>query len=312
MKKVKIRKKLPKKIKVTKAKTLKIKKTKIIKPKIILAVPISNPEIQEELPITIPRVPIPDLIPQPDKVLLTKTGKLRKRKPKTSNIYFTEDTENAIIEYLATVDTLKRNEIYNKRIDYAFSKLAENIIHTFKFYYTDVDTIPELKHEVVSFLLSKLHLYRKEKGKAYSYFGTIAKRWLIIYNEKNYKKLKEKGSLEEVDEDRKVYNEIIHADSSNELNAFIDIFVKYIDLNISKIFTKIQDVKIADAIIELFRRRETIDVFNKKALFIYTREIVDVKTPQITKIIKRLKEIYIKLYNIYYEGGDINMTVLYL
>ena len=93
-------------------------------------------------------------------VALTKRGTVRKRKPKESIQYFTSDTEEAILEYLRTSDPSKRNRIFNERIDYAFHKLAENIIHTFKFYYTEVNTIDELKHEVVAFLLEKLHLYK--------------------------------------------------------------------------------------------------------------------------------------------------------
>lgn len=234
----------------------------------------------------------------------------KKRKPKTTNVYFTEDTENAIVEYVNSQDLVERNLIYNSRVDYAFNKLAENIIHTFKFYYTDVDTMSELKHEVVTFLLSKLHLYNKSKGKAYSYFGTIAKRYLIIYNEKNYKKLKEKADLTEVDEDKKIFNEIITADRDESLSTFINLFINYIDLNLTKLFPKQLDAKIADAIMELFRKRENLDIFNKKALFIYIREIIDVKTPQITKIVKKLKNIYLQLFNQYYENGDIDMLTL--
>lgn len=239
---------------------------------------------------------------------LTKKGTIRKRKPKTSNIYFTEETEDSIIAYLASSNTEERNLIYNTKIHYAFNKLAENIIHTFKFYYSDVDTMAELKHEVVAFLLSKLHLYQKSKGKAYSYFGTIAKRYLIIYNEKNYVKLKEKATLEEVDEDRTIFNNIVNENYKSDLSIFIDLYIHYVDVNINRLYPKILDAKIANAIIELFRKRENLDVFNKKALFIYTREIIDVKTPQITKIIKSLKDLYGKLYNIYYEKGDINMS----
>jgi hypothetical protein len=104
-----------------------------------------------------------------EEVLLTKKGTVRKRKPKKSNIYFTQDTEDAILEYLKSTNPKQRNQIFNERINYAFHKLAENIIHTFKFYYTEVDTIPELQHEVVAFLLEKLHLYDQTKGKAFSY-----------------------------------------------------------------------------------------------------------------------------------------------
>ena len=128
-------------------------------------------------------------VPQEEtEVQYTKKGTVRKRKPKTKKMYFTQDTEDAIVEYLATTDHYTRNKIYNERIQYAFHKLTENIIHTFKFYYTEVETIAELQHEVTAFLLEKLHLYNQSKGKAYSYFGTIAKRYLILSNQKNYKK----------------------------------------------------------------------------------------------------------------------------
>jgi hypothetical protein len=248
--------------------------------------------------------------PQTDNPELTKKGTIRKRKPKTSIQYFTEETEDAIILYLQTTDTIERNRIYNSKIEYAFDKLAENIIHTFKFYYTDVDTMGELKHEVVAFLLSKLHLYQKAKGKAYSYFGTIAKRYLILYNEKNYKKLLERAELTEVDDDKSTYNDIINADSQVNLITFLEIFIKYIDTHLFILFPKAPDAKTADALLEIFRKRENLDEFNKKALFIYTREIADVNTPQITKVIKKFKDIYKKLYNIYYRDGDVDTTKL--
>ncbi|MBS1756628.1 MAG: hypothetical protein JSU03_05070, partial [Bacteroidetes bacterium] len=97
-----------------------------------------------------------DIFGEDKELSLTKKGKPRKRKPKEPRIYFTQDTEDAIIEYLATEDVVLRNEIYNERIRYGFYKLAENIIHTFKFYYTDTDTIEELKHEIITVLLEKL------------------------------------------------------------------------------------------------------------------------------------------------------------
>jgi hypothetical protein len=239
---------------------------------------------------------------------LTKRGKPRKRKPKEPRIYFTKDTEDAIVEYLASNDQIERNRIYNEHIEYAFYKLAENIIHTFKFYYTDTDTIEELKHEVITFLLEKLHLYNPAKGKAFSYFGTIAKRYLIVYNENNYKKLQEKADIDESDDEQIMFYE-------NDKNiekvfdelSFMDQYIKYIDTHLFRLFPKKQDAQTADAIVELFRKRETLEIFNKKALYIYIREITDVSTPQITKIIKKLKLIYVQLYNEYYQHGYIKI-----
>jgi hypothetical protein len=242
------------------------------------------------------------------KVALTKRGQPRKRKPKEPRVYFTSDTEEAIIEYLASDDQDFRNKIYKDRVEYAFYKLAENIIHTFKFYYTDSDTIEELKHEVVTFLLEKLHLYDQSKGKAYSYFGTIAKRYLIIYNNNNYKKLQERADVEEIDEDKNILYETIRAsEEQSEPDTFIDQFIRYIDKNLYTIFPKQQDAKTADAIIELFRKRETLEIFNKKALYIYIREMTDTTTPHITKVTKKLDILRTKLYNEYYHHGYIKI-----
>ena len=237
-------------------------------------------------------------------VTLTKDGKVRKRRPKKSIDYFTLDTQRAILDYRLETSPAIRNKIFNEKIYYAFYKLAENIIHTFKFYYTEVDNINELKHEVIAFLLEKLHLYNQDKGKAYSYFGTIAKRYLIVYNNNNYKRLKGKATVEEVDIDKTITNELLltQPDHFEEVN-FIDLYIKEVDNNLLDLFPKPQEARVGDAILELFKRRENIDIFNKKALFIYIKEITDAPTPVITKVIKVLKEIYREMHNQYLEEG---------
>lgn len=228
-------------------------------------------------------------------------------KPKTSGMYFTQETENAIIEYNNTLDSDVRSRIYSDRIHYAFFKLTENIIHTFKFYYTEVDNISDLQHEVISFLLSKIHLFNPEKGaKAYSYFGTIAKRYLIISNTKNYKKRVDKAPIEELESDEKHSYNIDDTPINQKLTVFMDQYVDYCTKNIHTLFPKDGDAKIADAILELFRKRESIEVFNKKALYIYIREIIDAKTPKITKIANKLYDIFKEHYYFYLENGYTN------
>lgn len=236
---------------------------------------------------------------------LTKDGKVRKRRPKKSIDYFTLNTQAAILKYRKEQSQAKRNEIFNEEIYYAFYKLAENIIHTFKFYYTEVDNIDELKHEVIAFLLEKLHLYDETKGKAYSYFGTIAKRYLIVYNNNNYKRLKGKAEVEEVDEDKTITNSLIlNQTDFPEQTSFFDIFVTYVDDNLLEIFPKAQEARVGDAIVALCKRKDNIDIFNKKALFIYIKEITDAPTPTITKVIKILKGIYRDMLNKYLEEGS--------
>jgi hypothetical protein len=226
------------------------------------------------------------------------------RRPKSKN-YFTQETEDAIVLYNGTSDTDVKSKIYEKEIHYPFFKLTENIIHTFKFYYTEVDEIEHLQHEVICFLLSKIHLFDPTRGaKAYSYFGTIAKRYLILQNQKNYKKRVDKAPVDELfKDDTHTYNMDDPGVHNDPLNLYINLYVEYCTKNIYKLFPKQKDAEIADAILELFRKREEIDVFNKKALYIYIREMVDVKTPKITKIANQLYSVFKGNYIFYLENG---------
>jgi hypothetical protein len=230
----------------------------------------------------------------------------KKRKPKGVQ-YFTQDTENAINEYNSTTDFELKDKIYRERIHYAFFKLTENIIHTFKFYYTEVDNIQDLQHEVITFLLSKIHLFNPARGaKAFSYFGTIAKRYLIITNTKNYKKRVDKAPIEEIESNENFSYRIDEGSSQDRLSNFLDEYIIYCTDNIYTLFPKEIDAQIADAILELFRKRENIDIFNKKALYIYIREIIDAKTPKITKIANKLYDIFKHHYYFYLENGYTN------
>jgi hypothetical protein len=229
------------------------------------------------------------------------------KKKKKGVQYFTQDTENAIVLYNHTEDSEERSRIYRERIHYGFFKLTENIIHTFKFYYTEVDNIEDLQHEVITFLLSKIHLYDQSKGaKAYSYFGTIAKRYLILSNQKNYKKRVDTAPIEVLEEDENHSYNIDEGSYDEKLSNFIDEFTNHCTEHIFEIFPKDYDAQIADAILELFRKRENLDVFNKKALYIYIREQVDVKTPKITKIANQLYSIFKENYVFYLEHGYTN------
>ena len=218
--------------------------------------------------------------------------------------YFTQDAEDAIVLYNNTTDFELKSRIYQDRIHYAFFKLTENIIHTFKFYYTEVDNIEDLQHEVITFLLSKIHLFNPAKGaKAFSYFGTIAKRYLILSNQKNYKKRIDTIGLDAIEEDEEHSYSIDDSSHDERLSMYIDIYTEHVTKHIYTLFPKEYDARIADAILELFRKREHLDVFNKKALYIYIREIIDVKTPKITKIANQLYDIFKEGYIFYLEHG---------
>ena len=119
------------------------------------------------------------------KAEIKKIVKKKKRK-----VYFGQEVQDAVVEYNSSDNSSERNVIYGTRIHAAFDKLAENIINTFKFTYFDYG-FEDIKHEVVAFMVVNMHKYDHTKGsKAFSYFSVVAKNYLILHNNNNYKKLK--------------------------------------------------------------------------------------------------------------------------
>jgi hypothetical protein len=224
--------------------------------------------------------------------------------------YFTKETEEYIVKYNTSEDNEYRNRIFTEHIYLPFYKLAENIIHTFKFYYTDVDQIEDLKHEIVAVLLEeKIMKFDPTNGaKAYSYFGTIVKRWLINYNNKNYKRLKQVGSFSDFEESYYDEEDTISAKSIT-LSTFMNHWVDDMYSNLDELFSKDSEKQIADAVLTIFKNRNDIEIFKKKALYIYIREITDSDTPQLTKVINTLKQDFREKYMILYDQGLVTNNI---
>tara|TARA_R110002167_G_scaffold13966_1_gene57178 strand:+ start:309 stop:1067 length:759 start_codon:yes stop_codon:yes gene_type:complete len=235
-------------------------------------------------------------------------GPKKRGRKRTKKRYFTEDTDAAIAEYLASSNQDERDKIFATRIHYPFYKLAENLIHTFKFYYTEVDNLEDLKHEVICFLLEKLDYFKPEKGsKAFSYFSIVGKNYLILYNNTNYQKKKQKVDPIKADEDEGVIHQLGRDERKQEIKEFIDYFTEYIDKHMFTMFKKPDDLRVCDAINILFKRRENLEIFNKKALYIYIREMTEVDTPVITKVTKKLKILYKDLYSQFQIDGYVKI-----
>jgi len=246
--------------------------------------------------------------PEPIIVESLEPEKKKRGRKRTKKQYFTPDTDAAIKEYLSTSNQDERDTIFKDRIWYPFYKLAENLIHTFKFYYTEVDDLEDLKHEVICFLLEKLDYFKPDRGsKAFSYFSIVGKNYLILYNNNNYQKKKQKVDVLKADEDDAVLHQLGRDGRKEEIKEFIDYFTEYIDKHMFTMFKKDKDRKVADAINILFKRRENLEIFNKKALYIYIREMTEVDTPIITKVTKILKKHYKTLYNEYIETGYVKV-----
>jgi hypothetical protein len=225
------------------------------------------------------------------------------KQKKSKKVYFGPEVDLSIAKYNKEDDYMSRSVIYQREIKRPMEKLVENIIHTFKFYYTDNVPLDQVQHEVVSFLVERLHKFDPSKGsKAFSYFGMIAKNYCILKNKKNYKKLVENkridldGSIDIEQEDR---------DDQPDLDLFFKQYLAYWDNNVSLYYKKEKDQRLAEAFLDLFRKRERIDIFNKKALYIYIREMTNANTQQITKIVKEMKSRWKQMYSDYLELGYI-------
>ena len=225
----------------------------------------------------------------------------RKRK----NYYFTDVTEKAIIRYNNEERPVMRNRIYNDHIKDAFDKLCENIIHTFKFYYFDVSS-EEVKNEVVSFLVMNMHKYTEGKGKAFSYFSIVAKNYLILHNNNNYKKMKTHDKIDVMDWDRSIQTEISQKDTDSSYKEFVSQMLEYWDNNMNVIFRRQKDIRVADAVLHIFRIKGSIELFNKKALYILIREMTQSNTQHITRVINVMKKYQKGIYKEFQVNGFID------
>lgn len=221
--------------------------------------------------------------------------KSKKKNEKTQ--YFTTAVDDAIIIYNLSEDQEERNLLYNIVIYPAFDKLCENIINTFNFPYIE-DTYEDLKGEVVSFLTEKLSKYNTDSGKAYSYYSIVAKNYLIAKNNKGYSKTKARVELDVIDEERDLQAEDYRDHIKEALKNYIDQWVSVVDSKLDTMFSHPDDIIIADSILELFRVRGSLDIFNKKGLYVLIRERTELKTQRITKVITVLKADF---YEGYYD-----------
>lgn len=219
--------------------------------------------------------------------------------------YFTKDTENAILEYNVECEKRIKDRIYRDRIQYSFEKLAEVVYNKWKFTYFD-DEPQDVMAEVVAFMVEKMHMYNDpNKGKAYSYFTIVARNYLILNNNSNYKRYKDTDIISKMPESWDVENNFRDEVKNNDYKTFNKLMLAFWDKNLEVYFQKKRDIQIADSVLELFRRAEYIESFNKKSLYLLVREMTGYPTHYITKVVNKMKEKQIELYNEFSETGDI-------
>lgn len=208
--------------------------------------------------------------------------------------YFTHTTQDAIIKYNSSDDFHHRSKIYDKYIKNAFEKLVENLIYNGK-YYRFEESITELKSDAIVYLIEQMHLYKEEKGKAFSYFNVICNNYFKNRAKLKYQQKLQETDIESADCNRNVQCEEHYDEVTETITSFLNVFSSHMDDNLEWYFKK-KEQHIACAVITLLQRRHQIENFNKKALYVMIREMTNMTTITITKVVNLMKLYYQVMY----------------
>ena len=215
------------------------------------------------------------------------------RRKRTKNHYFTKVHEEAIIKYINTEDNVQRTELYVSYIQPAFHELVEKITYTYKF--TSLPNIDPLKDECKVWLTTILDKYDPDKGsKAFSYFSVVTKHWFIHKLKKNSNKTKKEVPYDDI------LKESAHEDLMTVEDGYLDKreqyeFWKSLLSEIDRWESaklKENERKVIEAVKILLNSAEQIEIFNKKAVYLYLREITGLNTKQIVNNLNKLREKY--------------------
>ena len=229
-----------------------------------------------------------------------------RKKKKTSNYYFTSVHEDAIVEYCSTEDRSKREKLYVQFIQPAFSEMVDKIIYTYKF--TSIPNIDILKDDCKVWLTTILSKYDPNRGsKAFSYFSVITKHWFIHQLKKHSNKTKREIAYEEIVREniheKLVYNDETYIEKRQDLEFWTYLMKEITRWEQSNYFTKQNEKKIIAAVKILLENVQDIEILNKKAVYLYLREMTGLKTKQIVNTLNKMRHRY-KYFIIKYERGD--------
>lgn len=254
----------------------------------------------------------------------------KKKSNKPPKVYWTEDTEEAIVEYLnldyeflnnqiekeiksnnpdyKLIDffkgkiketenissNIKKQKIFRERINKPLRRLVENIIFSFKLFRRDYDIV-SLQEDCMSFILTKFANFDPGvNAKAYSFFGTIAKHYLMGGVKEFYKISKSNINYEDA-KDEADEREVVEIDDENELETSLNLFnfiINEIEEEIENGNMSENDIKVADAIIKIFKHHDIIGHYNKNQLYLDIKEATRLETKDITYSLTRLRVFY--------------------
>jgi hypothetical protein len=226
----------------------------------------------------------------------------KKRGRKTVNLnYFDVKEELAVRNFLIAETFEEKNKIYNEFLREPLDKMISSIIRRYKLYRKDMNFV-EIHTDTHSFLMTKVDKFQPSKEKkAYSYFGTICKNYLMGQIIKDQKETNRKVSYEDISASIEERPDMIYRidDDIVDTNAVINEYLKELKLFIDKESLNDNEKKLGYALIDLFDNYEEIfsgadnNKFNKNVILLSLREMTNLSTKEIRSSIKRFKKLYL-------------------
>ena len=216
----------------------------------------------------------------------------KKKKKSKKNHYFTIVHQHAIMAYAEAEDPKVRNNLYIEVIGPAFDELVNKIVCTYKFYH--LPNIDSLKSECKEILLKAMSKFDGSKGfSAFSYFSAVTKNFFIAKVKKYSKQRRTEVSYEDIAKNTQEENLVseINYESQREAKEFWDFLLVEID-NWEKLDLKDQELKVLKAVQTVMNSVDDIEIFNKKAVYLYLRELTGLDTKQVVNNLNKMRERY--------------------
>ena len=220
---------------------------------------------------------------------------MKKRRKRTKNNYFTKIHEEAIVKYALSACIKEKSNLYISLIQPAFDEMVNKIIFTYKF--NNLPNIDYLRDDCKVWLTTILDKYDPKKGsKAFSYFSVVTKNWFIHKVKKNSKKLKKEVSFETMVSTGGPDILGTSSDTSDYLERreeaeFWSCLMTQVD-SWDTGNLKPNEKSVLEAVKILLHNIDDIEIFNKKAVYLYLRELTGLNTKQVVNNLNKLREKY--------------------
>jgi len=228
----------------------------------------------------------------------------RRRRSRKRNLYFTKDHEDAIVKYALTQDQKIRTYLYIKWIQPAFDEMVDKIVYTYRF--TNLSNIECLKDECKVWLTTILDKFDPEKGaKAFSYFSVITKNWFIHKSKKAARQNKKEVQYDQISPSLETgklvtYNYYHEKREKEEFWEFLWVEIE----GWSQADLRANEKKVLEAIKILLSNSDSIEIFNKKAIYLYLREITGLNTKQVVNSLNKVRIKY-RNFKTKWDEGDL-------